>query len=493
MSLLWALPAAALESALPPEEATLLADGGRKPSAGADADTLPADASDLADDTAAAPPDSGGRKFYTYISYPFLQMVTLPVEVVLVPAVRFALYPTKPPLRYMLNENVIDRTIKLISFGEEGQIMLYPTMNLAPGTGSSTGLTLRDQALFGRSSERAVVQGTFFVNGDWKLRTYVTASDIAGTGFNSKLSLSLVRWKNNSINVPGTSKFWYFGDTTTSLSGSLSHLLFEKIALRGQYVFRSNLYGPSPTPNKETGDFLQGADGLPDEKTRGLRSDWNDNILAVGLMRDTRNNQNIVLAGSNASASWAYHLTDAHHDYHSWEGSLTNYFKLGKERYEITTDEERKAGGLSMKKVMEKMELEKIRKELLNRKVLATHVYAAQSFEIPGNRMPVYGLQTLGNDTPLRGYNGSRFRDYTVLSAGAEYRFPVMRLVDGVIFDEYGVSGRSWDKLEYWDELRNSWGFGIRVRRPDIYLFRCQLGFHGISGFTLNLSVDEPY
>jgi hypothetical protein len=477
-----------------PAEALLLADARGNPPAGLDADTLPMDASDGAGDSAAAAPDSG-RKFYTYISYPFLQMITLPVEVVLVPAVRMALYPTKPPLRYMLNENVIDRTIKLISFGEEGQVMLYPTMNLAPGTGSSTGLTLRDQALFGMPGQRAVVQGTFFVNGDWKLRSYLTSADILGTGLNSKVALSLVRWKNNSINVPGTSGFWYFGDTSVSLSASLSHLLVEKLAVRGQYVFRANRYGPSPTDNGNTspGEFLRGADSLPDERMRGLNSSWNDHILMAGLMRDTRNNQNIVLAGSNASASWAYHLTDAHHDYHSWEGSLTNYFKLGKERYEITSAEERKSGGLSMKKVMQKMELEKIRKELLNRKVLATHVYAAQSFEVAGNRMPVYGLQTLGNDTPLRGYNGSRFRDYAVLSGGAEYRFPLMRLVDGVIFDEYGVTGRSWDKIEYWSGLKNSWGFGIRVRRPDLYLFRAQLGFHGLGGLTLNLSVDEPY
>jgi outer membrane protein assembly factor BamA len=107
--------------------------------------------------------------------------------------------------------------------------------------------------------------------------------------------------------------------------------------------------------------------------------------------------------------------------------------------------------------------------------------------------MPVYGLNTLGNDTPMRGYSGSRFRDYTVASLGAEYRFPVMRLVDGVIFDEYGVYGRSWDKIDVLDNLKNSWGFGIRVRRPDIYLFRLQLGFHGAQGITLNMSVDEPF
>jgi hypothetical protein len=31
------------------------------------------------------------------------------------------------------------------------------------------------------------------------------------------------------------------------------------------------------------------------------------------------------------------------------------------------------------------------------------------------------------------------------------------------------------------------------VRRPDIFLFRLQLGFHGLQGVVVNMSVDEPY
>jgi outer membrane protein assembly factor BamA len=393
-----------------------------------------------------------------------------------------------------LNENVIDRTIKLISFGDGNQIMLYPTMNLAPGTGSSTGLTVRDQALFGRRTERAVMQGILFVNGDWKYRGYMTASDIAGTGFTSKLSLSLTRVKNTSANQPGTPSFWFFADTSTSFSATISHLIIEKVALKGTFVYRDNNYGSAP-PQADTlrSGFFRNEAGVFDPRMRGLDDSWTDRILAVGVSRDSRNNQNIVLAGSDFNATYHYHFTSAHHDFQGWESSLTNYFQLGKNRYEISTEEERKSGGISLKKVLEKMDIENLKKELFNRKVLVTHLYSAQVFEIPGNHMPVYGLQTLGNDTPMRGYGGSRFRDYTVLSAGAEYRFPIMRLVDGVIFDEYGVYGRSWDKIEYLDNLKNSWGFGIRVRRPDIYLFRLQLGFHGLHGIQLNMSVDEPY
>jgi hypothetical protein len=306
--------------------------------------------------------------------------------------------------------------------------------------------------------------------------------------------VALVRVKNTKVNQPGTSTFWYYADTSNIFSWSVNHLIFEKVGLRGSYQFRDNHYGEAP-PQVDTlrSEFFEVAPNVFDPRSRGLNKDWVDQVLAVQLFRDTRINDNIPLAGSNWTATYHYHLTNARHNYHGWETNFTRYFKLGKEKYEISAEEERKAGGMSMGKLLEKMEIENLKKELFNRKALVIHAYTAQVFELPGNRMPVYGLNTLGNDTPMRGYSGSRFRDYTVASLGAEYRFPVMRLVDGVIFDEYGVYGRSWDKIDVLENLKNSWGFGIRVRRPDIYLFRLQLGFHGAQGITLNMSVDEPF
>ena len=220
-----------------------------------------------------------------------------------------------------------------------------------------TGLTLRNQALFGRRSEKGVAQGVLYVNGDWKFRSYMTASDVVGSGLNSKVALSMNRVKNSSFNVPGTNSFWNYADTSTTVSTTLSHLVFEKFAMRGQYVFRNSHFGKSPTENDSSrADFLRNDTGGLIVTLRGLEDDWNDHIMAFGITRDTRNNQNIVLAGSDFGASWQYHFTDADHNFHDWQGSLTNYFKLGKEKYEISGDEERKAGGLSVKKVLEKME-----------------------------------------------------------------------------------------------------------------------------------------
>ncbi|HKP96527.1 MAG TPA: hypothetical protein VJ385_12285 [Fibrobacteria bacterium] len=443
-------------------------------------------------DTAAD--STGPKKLYEYISYPLLQVVTWPLEVVVAPVVRGLIYPVKPPLRYFLNENVIDRTIDLISFGKGDKVMLYPTMNLAPGTGSSVGLTLRYNSVFGRPTERLVSQGNLFVNGDSKFRTYVTASNLGGTGFDTKASVSLTRVKNTSVNQPGTNAFWFYGDSSNAYSLSLGHLVFEKVGLKGTFTFRDNHFGKAPPQDDSLeSDFFRNEAGVLDSSSRGLLSNWQDRILVAQIYRDTRINQNIPLAGSQFYFNYHYHLTNAHHDFHAWEVNVSNYYKLGREKYEISGEEEKRAGGLNVKKLLKKIEMQRLKKELFNRKVLALHAYAAQSYEIEGNTMPVYGLQTLGNDTPLRGYGGSRFRDYTVASVSGEYRFPVLRLVDGMVFNEYGIFGPSWEEIDFFDSLRNSWGFGIRVRRPDIFLFRLQLAFHGTKGIQVNMSVDEPF
>ncbi len=447
-------------------------------------------------DTASAPTDSVQKKqLYEYIAYPLLQALTWPAETILVPTVRIALYPIKPPLRYFLNENVIDRTISLISFGRDNQIMLYPTINLAPGTGSYTGLTYRNTALFANPRERLVAQGNLYVNGDWKIRSYLTSKNLAGTDFTTRVKVTFNRVKNTSFNQPGTNGYWFYSDSSNVYQISLSHPIIEKFMLNGAFLYRDNHFGIAPPPKqgKDSNMFFRRADGTPDPKLRGLEENWTDRILAGGIDRDTRNNENIVLAGSQFNAGYHYHLTSAHHDFQGYEMEFSEYFKLGKEKYEISADEERKAGAMSIQKVLEKMEYEKLKHEIFNRKVFVVHAYVGQSFEVAGNHMPVYGLQTLGNDTPLRGYGGSRFRDYAVASISSEYRFPIMRLVDGVMFNEYGVFGRSWDSMAYLANLRNSWGFGIRVRRPDIYLFRLQMGFHGDEGIELNMSVDEPF
>jgi outer membrane protein assembly factor BamA len=73
-----------------------------------------------------------------------------------------------------------------------------------------------------------------------------------------------------------------------------------------------------------------------------------------------------------------------------------------------------------------------------------------------------------------------------------EYRWPIDRLVDGVIFDEYAMYGRKWYSFDS-EKIVNSWGFGVRVRKPDMYFFRVQLGFHGLDGFVFICTIAPEF
>jgi outer membrane protein assembly factor BamA len=393
-----------------------------------------------------------------------------------------------------LNENVIDRTIALISLGEDDAVMTYPTLSLAPGTGTRTGMTLRHNALFGRPQEKLVAYLMVYVNGDMRFRTYATSANLLGTDWSLKGSASIKRQKNYSINQPGTSKFWYYSDSSEYYMGQLSHPLPWGFVGRGAgYLKRYRLGKAPPQEDELVSDFFVNDQGEIDPGMRGLDQNFWDRTSQFTLERDTRNNPHITLAGSKLETNWRYHWTDIGHDFHEGEITFTKYFKLGSERYEITRAEEKREGGVTLKRVLQQMELEKIRTTIFNRKVVVLRGYAARTWEIHGNTMPVYGLQTLGSETPMRGYAGPRFRDRAVTALSMEYRFPMMRLVDGVIFNEYGVIGPDFSTAFDTERIKNSWGFGLHVRRPDIFLFRSELGFHGLKGAVLTISVNAAY
>ena len=92
---------------------------------------------------------------------------------------------------------------------------------------------------------------------------------------------------------------------------------------------------------------------------------------------------------------------------------------------------------------------------------------------------------------PLRGY-GDAWAAYHLMGLSMEYRWPVDRFVDGVIFDEYGLHApeiNEWSFSRYY----NSWGFGVRARMPNMYLFRIQIGFHGLHGINFIMTIAPEF
>ncbi|WP_405380424.1 outer membrane protein assembly factor [Phascolarctobacterium sp.] len=81
--------------------------------------------------------------------------------------------------------------------------------------------------------------------------------------------------------------------------------------------------------------------------------------------------------------------------------------------------------------------------------------------------MPLSQRFTMGGSDTLRGYEDDQFRGNSMVKATLEYRFPIVKKVQGVLFTD---NGYAWDK-RHEDEfdfglIKNSYGVGLRINSP---------------------------
>ena len=119
------------------------------------------------------------------------------------PVLNAAVYPLSAPVQYALNNGVVEKSVELMSFGEDKKIFVYPTMNLKPGTQTQLGMTYRHRSiLFNR--DYLVLQGSYYANGDLYLSDRYTKQEPFGlplfVGFRYKLY-----WDSDAnFIIPGT-------------------------------------------------------------------------------------------------------------------------------------------------------------------------------------------------------------------------------------------------------------------------------------------------
>ena len=81
--------------------------------------------------------------------------------------------------------------------------------------------------------------------------------------------------------------------------------------------------------------------------------------------------------------------------------------------------------------------------------------------------MPLSQRFAMGGSDTLRGYEDNQFRGNSMLKATLEYRFPIIKKVQGVLFTD---NGYAWDH-RFQDEfdlglIKNSFGVGLRINSP---------------------------
>lgn len=446
----------------------------------------------------------GEMSFTDYLIWPFSHVVQ--------PVLNALVFPFSAPLHYAVENQVIDKGIDMVTFGPKRNIFIYPTFNLKPGSRTQVGVDYRHRNMIFQK-DYFVASAALFVNSDVKFSTRYSKRNVLGSDFVVGGRFDFVMDRDAGFTVPrsltldDSDEPFSLTDSSYSFQLRAGHQVpfIPNLNFQVESAFEQRRYN---YPDIE--DTVLTNHPLFNPHDRGMYQDYKQIPLRLSLTYDNTDAPFAPTRGSRISAAWSYvnvldytgentiaKSNDFDHDFQTLDIVAQHYFYLGKDstQYGLSAKEAREFRkfytDFSWDETLRLWRPENIRNTLLNRRVLAVQFRLRQMWEEEIGGAPFRAFPTAGGTFPLRGYT-RRYTDYAVKGISVEYRWPIDRLVDGVIFNEYVMYGRTWRTLDT-DKLLNSWGFGVRVRKPDMYLFRVQVGFHGLDGFSLICTIAPEF
>lgn len=451
---------------------------------------------------------SSSLSFAEIISWPFIHVVQ--------PVFGMLVYPVAAPLHYAIDNGVIDKAVDLITFGEKRNILIYPVMNLKPGSTTMLGFCYRHRNLI-RSGDYAVFEGHYYANSDIDAKIRYSKQGLFGKDMLAMLSLGINLDRDKGFVLPGTKEWYMQADSSLNVSSQVGIPLTESRNLNVSFGVDFS-YRKAYFP--DTKDSILDDVKYP-MKDRGLYQSHFEFPFYVNLVFDNLDFPYAPSRGNRLSIKASYVLTGLYggldvedfehvglyredplvdggknHDYVMVEAFYQIYFYIGRSKnYVLSTKEGRKTRkfytDFSMNEALRVWRPENLVETLFERRVLAFQLRFLGMWEMEKGGAPYNAFPAMNARFPLRGYTDEWTSPY-MMGFSAEYRWPIDRLVDGVVFDEYGVIS---DKLNHWSKknLYNSWGFGVRVRKPDMYLFRLQFAFHGLHGINLVMTIAPEF
>lgn len=439
-----------------------------------------------------------------YLMWPFSHVIQ--------PALNILVFPFSAPIHYAVKNDVVETGVDAITFGKDRNIFIYPTFNLRPGATTMIGFAYRHRNMV-LAKDYFVLAAGLFANSDLDFSARYTKRNVFGTEFlvggrfdfemDRDAGMSLPR----SLTLADSDEEFSYTDSSYSAEFRVGRPLpmIPNMDFQATFgVVRKRFDIP------DVGDTVLSQHPLFNPYDRGLYQRYNQFPVKIALTYDNLDAPYVPTRGSRLSVSWNYtHVGDYggknsslrsnefSHDYQALDFVAQHYFYLGKDssKYGLSVKEARMARkfytDFSWEETLRLWRPENIRTTLLNRRVLAVQFRLRQMWEMEKGGAPFTAFSTANTRYPLRGYSRV-YTDYAMKGISLEYRWPIDRLVDGVIFDEYVMYGRTWHTFDR-EKLLNSWGFGVRVRKPDMYFFRLQIGFHGLSGFVLICTIAPEF
>lgn len=448
--------------------------------------------------------ESSGNSPLHYLAWPFAHIVQ--------PALNILVYPFSAPVHYAVKNDIVETAVDAITFGKNRNIFIYPTFNLKPGSQTLVGFAYRHRHMI-LDRDYFVLSGSLFANSDMELTTRYTKRNVFGTEFFAGGRLNILMDRDASLAVPrsltldDSDESFSYADSSYSLQFRIGRPLPILPNMDFQFTFSFDWMRFDYPDEKDTILTLHPYFNPND---RGLYQDFFQVPLKLTLTYDNLDAPYVPTRGSRISLSWSYtnvgkyrgenikeRSNEFDHDYQAFDLVFQHYFYLGQDstKYSLSAAEARINRkfytDFSWDETLRLWRPENIRNTLLNRRVLAMQFRLRQMWEMEDGGAPFTAFSTANTRYPLRGYSRT-YSDYAIKGISFEYRWPIDRLVDGVVFDEFVMYGRTWHSISA-EKLLNSWGFGIRVRKPDMYFFRLQVGFHGFEGIVFTCTIAPEF
>lgn len=443
---------------------------------------------------------------------------TWPFEHIIQPVLNAAVYPIAQPLHYAFDNGVIETAVDLITFGEKRNILLYPIMNLKPGNSTMLGLTYRHRSLF-FGKDYLVLSPQYFANGDFFVDLRYTKHELFGTDLFGGVRLRKFWDRDGSFVYPGTREDFVMPDSSFTIDLQAGIPLTSdgrwSLELRGTVdIVDRSLPGNSQDSILVCRDFSIDDRGLyqsflmfpvglsvlfdnldfPFAPSRGSRMQLLARYFFVGKYSGI-SFENAEVPG-NRPTKFDFDDNGMNHDFVRTEFVFQHYFYFGKaQKFHLTKKEARQNRRFYMdfnwSDALRMWRPDNVRETLFERRVIALQFRMIDSWEIEEGGAPFKLYTLVGSRFPLRGFQGYYAAQH-VMSLSMEYRWPIDYYVDGVLFNEYAMFSPTFKDWSV-HRLNNSWGFGVRVRKPDMYWFRVQLGFHGLHGVNLVLTIAPEF
>jgi len=422
----------------------------------------------------------------------FLTAVSWPLIYIVQPTVEFLMYPLIPPLVYISRENLIEKGQNLITYGENKQIMFYPIVNAKIGNAANIGFAYWHSDLF-LQNDNLFISPHLYINADRDVSLRYIKKNICGSSFAWGLGANYNADGDNGFNdLKGIT--YSFADSSYFFNQSVGFALNENWGLG--FGFGLNFYR-FDLPNLD-GVIVEG----DDVSDRGFYRHFNGYPLAVSLSYNSLDEPYAATKGSKFSVGYTYTPISRYngsrdHNYHVVESRLVHYALLGNRSYAMTVAESNanleKLKNLSFREAIEMLNPINVKEDdILDRRILVTQIKARYLIEENEGKAPFIAMGRHGGNFPLRAYADGYIAAPLVAGVSAEYRWPIDRFADALIFNEYGISGKDFSRLSI-DDIRNSYGFGFRIRTPRFFITRFSIAFHGLQGVTLIFTTRSEY